>query len=661
MAERYGFEIDIKTKADELKKLPDVLDKAEKGTEKLEHSAEKAGKEIERLGRDGSSAFKKFSDGAMAAFASVQLLTQGFTALRGVASSLKGFSLENMAAYETQLRAETQLGLTLKNQGYEAGAMGRLKELASTMQGRTMYGDEAFLGGFGELSTYLKDENALKKMAPLLADYAAGMTGGGEVGYQQMIDLATGLGKAIDGTYDNLRKKGFDTSELEALTAIQKSVQGMQGAKTTKEYEKYRDNLRALAVDYGDAVQKIVEANGEIDESMKVEALGRSLETWKGLAEEMAKTPMGQLTQIKNEIGDMREKLGKDMYMALGPVMEVLKQNMPKIEGFLQNIGDIAVAGVNYLMENNGPILEFLEKIGDTLKFVAEHVNDLFQAFEIAFGVGAVILLRRMGGVVRELAANLWETARAGAASATAITNVGNQANGAIGKLKNMTAALNKATTAGQKLAGIAGGALIGSMTDNPEGDIGTFAMGGVGAFAAGGIYGLAAYSAVQGFKGVKGQIDAYRNVKNTEKNEEVKRQKWDQIMKDYKAWEATGFYEGSGLKYSFRGGLQAYKDQFGGNIGVFQKFLDDPNYRGAKIEQAQAAAAEKAARNDSASSVKIDNSKVNSDNYINQENNIGAEFAEMGRILRENMMDIMDSMGMKLRFDATSMEVASI
>lgn len=208
-----------------------------------------------------------------------------------------------------------------------------------------MYGDEAILGGVGELSSYVSNEETLKRMIPLLTDYAAGMTAGSAVDFRGMIDLATGLGKALDGTYDNLREKGFDTSELEELTEREKS-------------------------------------GGEVTDDMKVAALERALADYKGLAQAMAETPMGVMEQLKNSIGDAREEAGFLMQEALLPTFQNLREMMPDIQAGIRGVGEALAQVVKIGGGIATSILPFITEI-------AEHSNVVFGL--ISAGVGVVV------------------------------------------------------------------------------------------------------------------------------------------------------------------------------------------------------------------------------------------------------------------------------
>lgn len=87
-----------------------------------------------------------------------------------------------------------------------------------------------------------------------------------------MVEYATQLGKALDGTYDGLKKKGFELSE-----AQQKIIET------------------------GTDMEKVAVINDVINQS------------WKGLAESYANTPTGKIEQFKNKIGQLYEAAGQKL------------------------------------------------------------------------------------------------------------------------------------------------------------------------------------------------------------------------------------------------------------------------------------------------------------------------------------------------------------
>lgn len=249
-------------------------------------------------------------------------------AMQGM-NAMRAFGTGSVALYETQQGAETQFAQVLRNAGMGRTEFEDIKSHAGEIQKRTMFGDEAMIAGAGELATYVKDPESMKRMMDLLADYAAGMTGGAEVGSQQMVDLATGLGKAFDGVYDSLRKKGFDTSRLEELSKIEKDV---EEAKSGNPVSAKR------AAEIAASLKEFEELGGDLGKA-KIDALSDALSDWDGLAESFAKTSRGAKAQINNEIGDIREEVGKSLLPAMAEVTATLQANVPAIRELFIGMG----------------------------------------------------------------------------------------------------------------------------------------------------------------------------------------------------------------------------------------------------------------------------------------------------------------------------------
>lgn len=199
--------------------------------------------------------------------------------------AVKGFVDNVFELSNTQLKAEVQLATVMNNQGSGIEDFDAIKERASAIQGKTMFGDEAMISGAAELSTYISDTEAISHMMGTLANYAAGMSGCAEVGVAAMTEYATQLGKALDGTYDGLKEKGFELSE-EQQNIIENGT----------------DMQKALVLD---------------------EVISQS---WAGLAENMRNTPTGAITSLNNTIGDIGEVIGARITPAFMTLADKVEQ-----------------------------------------------------------------------------------------------------------------------------------------------------------------------------------------------------------------------------------------------------------------------------------------------------------------------------------------------
>lgn len=253
---------------------------------------------------------------------------------------VKSFVDEVFKLNNTQIQVEVQLATVLNNQGQTMGAFDDLRKRASELQGQTMFGDEALIAGAAELSTYISDSEAISSMMGTLSNYAAGMSGGGTVDTAAMTEYATQLGKALDGTYDGLKKKGFELSDA------QKAI-----------IENGTDMEKALVLD---------------------EVINQS---WENLAANMRKTPTGMITALNNTIGDIGETIGAKLTPKFMELSEMAYQFitssgaqefLDSVIGLLYNVFDVLEWGIE--------ILQFAADNWDTLK-------DVLLVAATAFGV----------------------------------------------------------------------------------------------------------------------------------------------------------------------------------------------------------------------------------------------------------------------------------
>jgi len=220
--------------------------------------------------------------------------------LMGVAFGTRAvvnFFRGSMDYADQRIRAEQQLVNVMANQGAMESDLLAVRQKAADIQKSGMYHNTAMIGGAAELSTYLKDTEALTSMMDTLTDYAAGMSGGAAVDYKQMVDYATQLGKALEGSYDGLAKKGFKLTE----------------------------------------VQKDIISNGtEMERALVIKDI--VAQSWDGLYQSMSNTPTGQIEQIKNAFTDIRTEVGAKLYPIVLRFMQAIQDNMPRIAAVIDGL-----------------------------------------------------------------------------------------------------------------------------------------------------------------------------------------------------------------------------------------------------------------------------------------------------------------------------------
>lgn len=278
-------------------------------------------------------------------------ITEGTTAAGGLLGKIKALAAaylgmravnwvkDSMELYDTQKNAETQLKTVLKNMGAVGDAYDMLTKKASTLQKTTAYGDEALLGGAAEFATYMSDPEAIAKMMDTLANYAAGMSGGGEVGYKEMVDYATGLGKIVNGSYDAMTKKGFT---------------------------------------FTDQQKKIIENGADMEKALVISDVVN--ESWANLATQMANTPQGKIIALKNVFGDMREELAQRVYPYVMRLFDTIAKHSSGIKDFIVGLEK----PIKVVLNACTLLVRVFAKMGSWIKrlnaFLSEHKEYLIGA-----------------------------------------------------------------------------------------------------------------------------------------------------------------------------------------------------------------------------------------------------------------------------------------
>lgn len=210
-------------------------------------------------------------------------------------------------------------------------AFDQITAKASEIQGRGIYGDEAMIAAAAEFSTYFTDTDAITMMMDTLADYAMGMTGGGEIDVAGMVNYATNLGKIMSGSYDAMTKKGFEFTDVQKAIIEGEATREQIIASLGEEYLDMSADMQAAA-----AITQVID------------------EAWAGLYESMSNTPEGKIIQMTNTWGDMKEVIGGQLYPYVLLFVDAITGNWGTIQTVVDNITfglQIMLRVLSWLME----------------------------------------------------------------------------------------------------------------------------------------------------------------------------------------------------------------------------------------------------------------------------------------------------------------------
>lgn len=335
------------------------------GLEKGMQKASKAASEAARQAKNISSGMKEATretNGLTSAFNSMKGAVTGLVAayagFKGI-SALVGFGKGSIDAFNVQNRAERMLEFGMRQNGTQ-GRSRELKEFASLIQKNTMYGDEALLTAAAGWQNKIHGVENSKRMMALVADYAAKSTGGGTVDAGAMRGFSQQLMQALTGRAITLKAQGLDISAIERLNEIRRK-------------------------------------GGTVTEDMEIAALEKVLEPIRGMAQEIARTDEGKIQQLKNDIGDMREEIGRELLPVVGELAKSMKENIPTLKKVFEGFKDVLVSLMETVKAHTGEIREFASAFSDALKLFSQAPVEI---------IGFVAAMKLLGPAMRSARAS---------------------------------------------------------------------------------------------------------------------------------------------------------------------------------------------------------------------------------------------------------------
>lgn len=282
-----------------------------------------------------------------------------------------------MKAFDAQRHTEMRLMGTLANnldadyasqygQGPEAetqalqSAYSTISNKASEIQGRGIYTDDAMIAGAAGLSANFSDPVAIEMMMDTLADFAMGASGGGEVNSAAMQQYAASLGKVMSGSYDGMAEKGFSFTEAQKAVIAGTATQEQVIATIGEEYLSASQDVQAAA------------------------AIAASVQqTWGGLYDSMSNTPEGQIMQMTNAWGSMKEEVGGQLYPFVLLFVETITGNW----GIIQTVLNAIVTGLQFIMGILSWLLEgamgFAQVIVDNWSWISPIIYGIVAALAV--------------------------------------------------------------------------------------------------------------------------------------------------------------------------------------------------------------------------------------------------------------------------------------
>ena len=257
-------------------------------------------------------------------------------------------SLQNI-----QTEAETKLGAVMRQRmGATPEMIQSIKDLTSAQQQLGVVGDEVQLSGAQQLSTFLTTDTALSTLIPAMNNLAV-QQNGVNVSSQDMVNIGNMMGKVMQGQVGALTRVGvtFDAAQEKAL-----------------KYGNEQERAATLA--------EVITNN--VSEMNSI----------------MAATPQGQIQQMANTWGDIKEVVGGKLYPAVMSFFTAVNTNMPRAESVIMGVA----GGLNLLITGFGYIIDFAGNaagvIQDNWSWIAPIIGGVTAAviaYNVAMGIGTII------------------------------------------------------------------------------------------------------------------------------------------------------------------------------------------------------------------------------------------------------------------------------
>lgn len=233
------------------------------------------------------------------------------------------FVADTISLQNVQNEAETKLGAIMQQRmGASPAEIQSIKTLTAAQQGLGVVGDEVQLAGAQQLATFLNTSDALSALVPAMNNLAV-QQNGVSVSAQDAINIGNMMGKVMQG-------------QVGALTRV--------GVTFTEAQEK--------VLKYGNEQERAATLAQVITDNVS------------NMNEIMASTPQGQIQQMANTWGDIKETVGVRLYPAVMRFFKVLNTNMPQAEGIMMGLAgalNVVITALSWLVDGVGAVVGFFQ------------------------------------------------------------------------------------------------------------------------------------------------------------------------------------------------------------------------------------------------------------------------------------------------------------
>lgn len=264
----------------------------------------------ERNIRDNIAAQERFNQSVHAGSSAYDGLGSRIKQLVGMYTGAQGIKMavhfigDTTSLQNVQSEAETKLRAIMRQRmGASPADIQSVKELTAAQQALGVVGDEVQLSGAQQLATFLNSTDALNTLIPAMNNLAV-QQNGVNVSTQDAVNIGNMMGKVMQG-------------QVGALTRV--------------------------GVTFSAAQEKVLKYGNEQERAATLaEVITNNVSNMNAI---MANTPQGQIQQMANTWGDIKETVGARLYPAMMQFFATVNANMPAAEtavmGFAGVLSDI--------------------------------------------------------------------------------------------------------------------------------------------------------------------------------------------------------------------------------------------------------------------------------------------------------------------------------
>lgn len=220
----------------------------------------------------------------------IKQLVGMYTGVQGIKMAVH-FISDTTSLQNIQSEAETKLGAIMRQRmGASPADIQSVKELTAAQQALGVVGDEVQLSGAQQLATFLSSTDALNTLIPAMNNLAV-QQNGVNVSTQDAVNIGNMMGKVMQG-------------QVGALTRV--------------------------GVTFSAAQEKVLKYGNEQERAATLaEVITNNVSNMNAI---MANTPQGQIQQMANTWGDIKEVVGARLYPAMMRFFATVNANMPAAE-----------------------------------------------------------------------------------------------------------------------------------------------------------------------------------------------------------------------------------------------------------------------------------------------------------------------------------------